>query len=138
MNLHNDITMTTYAVANQKGGVGKTTTAVNLAVGLARRGCETLLIDLDPQANATYALLGQEAPAATVYDVLIERHRLSEVRVPARQPRLDVLPADIDLAGAEVDLVGAIGGQTRLRALSSRMAPPTATWSSTRPSPWGC
>jgi chromosome partitioning protein len=121
---HHATTMTTYAVANQKGGVGKTTTAVNLAIGLARRGYETLLVDLDPQANATYALLGAETPTATVYDLLIERQPLAAVRVPAQQPHLEVLPADIDLAGAEIDLLGAIGGQARLRALLGRTALP--------------
>ncbi len=111
-------------VTNQKGGVGKTTTAVNLAWGLARRGYATLLIDLDPQANATYAVLGPQELRGTVYDLLIGRKALEEVLVPTTQPNLSVLPSDIDLAGAEVDLLSAIGGQTRLRAILEQAALP--------------
>jgi chromosome partitioning protein len=113
-----------YALSNQKGGVGKTTTAVNLATGLARRGQRTLLVDLDPQANATYALVGSQDLSSSVYDLLIGSKELEQVAIPSRQPGLDLLPADIDLAGAEVDLLSAIGGQTRLRAaLSKRPLP---------------
>lgn len=105
-----------YALSNQKGGVGKTTTAVNLATGLARRGHRVLVIDLDPQANATYALSGSQAFRHTIYGLLIGREPLERVVIHAPQDGLDLLPADIDLAGAEVDLLSAIGGQTRLRA----------------------
>ncbi|MFO7698010.1 MAG: AAA family ATPase [Anaerolineae bacterium] len=113
-----------YALSNQKGGVGKTTTAVNLATGLARRGQRVLVIDLDPQANATYALSGSRILQHTVYGLLIGRQPLERVRIHAPQDGLDLLPADIDLAGAEVDLLSAIGGQTRLRSVLARLPSP--------------
>jgi chromosome partitioning protein len=96
--------------------VAVATTAVNLAIGLARRNKRVLLIDLDPQANATYALLGTQEPGPTVYHALIGKQSIMDVLRPSNQDGLDVLPADIDLARAEVDLLTAIGGQTRLRA----------------------
>ena len=90
--------------------MGKTTIAVNLAIGLARHDKHTLLVDLDPQANATFAVLGRQEPGATVYHALIGKGTATDVIRPSDQEHLVVLPADIDLAGAEVDLLSAIGG----------------------------
>lgn len=103
-------------VANQKGGVGKTTTAVNLAFGLAKAGHPTLLIDLDPQANATTTVLGRTEPSTTIYDVLLGNKSLSSVVVETKDQRLSLVPSDIDLAGAEAELIGQVGGQTLLRS----------------------
>jgi chromosome partitioning protein len=101
-------------IANQKGGVAKTTTAVNLSAGLALKGRRTLLIDMDPQANATFALLGAHHPAATVYDLLIKDMPFTQIVHRTAQPLLDILPSDINLAGAEVELISRVGGQTLL------------------------
>ncbi|MBI3979747.1 MAG: ParA family protein [Chloroflexi bacterium] len=106
--------MQVWSVANQKGGVGKTTTAVNLAAGLALLGKRTLLVDLDPQANATFAALGNQDYSPNSYHLLADRTRLAEAVRPGRIPNLSVVPSDIDLAGAEVELISAIGGQTIL------------------------
>ena len=104
------------AVANQKGGVGKTTTAVSVAAALAERGCTVLLVDIDPQANATSAL-GARPPedAPTVYHVLVEGRDLLDVVVPTVQEGLALAPTTIDLAGAEVELVTAFSREQKLR-----------------------
>jgi chromosome partitioning protein len=107
-------------IANQKGGVAKTTTAINLAWGLAEKGKRTLLIDMDPQANATIALLGKY-PQKSVYDLLIDREPIKDVISATNHPNLYLVPSNIDLAGAEVDLIAKVAGQTQLKSKLKRM-----------------
>lgn len=114
--------MPVWGIVNQKGGVGKTTTAVNLAAGLARRGCRTLLVDADPQGNATTGLgIDKTAVSATLYDVfaaLVDDpdapDALRKAIVRARD-NLDAVPATLDLSGAEAVLTNAVGKELLLR-----------------------
>ena len=93
------------AVANQKGGVGKTTTAVNLAACIGARKKTVLLIDIDPQGNATSGLgIRKRNVVQTSYDLLIGEARVEDVRVATEFKNVDVIPSSIDLAGAEVEL----------------------------------
>ncbi len=103
------------AIANQKGGVGKTTTAVNLATALAACDQRCLLVDLDPQSNATTGMgVERPAPGDSIYGVLIEERPLAEIVVTTAVPRLSLVPSTVDLAGAEVELVEAERRERRL------------------------
>lgn len=106
---------TIYAIANQKGGVGKTTTAVNLAACVAEAGYDTLLVDIDPQCNATLGLGLRKDAELTVYDVLIAGATLDEVLQGTSIEHLWVAPAGPDLAGATVELPRVAGSETSLR-----------------------
>jgi chromosome partitioning protein len=111
---------TVFAIANQKGGVGKTTTAISLAACLAEAGYKTLLVDVDPQCNATVGLGLRKDLPLTIYDALVGGHCLSDVAVPASVPHLWVVPAGPDLAGANMELPRISGSETRLAQLLTR------------------
>jgi chromosome partitioning protein len=115
----------TYALANQKGGVGKTTTAINLACYLGLLGQRVLLVDMDPQANATSSLgYDKREGGPSVYDALTGSRPVGEVISTTEHPGVDLLPATIQLAGAEVELVGIMAREARLaRTLKGTVEP---------------
>jgi chromosome partitioning protein len=108
---------TVVALANQKGGVGKSTTAINLTASLALHGHRVLLIDLDPQGNASSGLgIERGAIETSIYDVLLKETPLEDAIEPTSVRNLFVVPATIDLAGAEIELVSVLSRETRLKA----------------------
>ena len=106
----------TISVCNQKGGTGKTTTAVNLAAALATLGKRVLLVDSDPQGNATSGLgVNKNTIERSVYDVLLGRSTIKEVIIKTETFNLDIAPCNVNLTGAEIELVGSLSRETRLK-----------------------
>lgn len=107
---------TVVVIANQKGGVGKSTTAINLGAGLALQGERVLIVDLDPQGNASSGLgVDRSTIAASMYDVLVEGVPIADVLEPTSVRDLHVVPATIELAGAEIELVSMFSREQKLR-----------------------
>ena len=113
---------TTIVIANQKGGVGKTTTAINLSTCLSEKGKTVLLVDADPQGNATSGLgIDKQALEVSIYEVLIGDAKAEDAVVSTDIDRLFVLPSSINLAGAEIELVSVIGREKMLKAALERV-----------------
>lgn len=104
------------AISNQKGGVGKTTTAINLSASLTVADRKVLLVDIDPQGNATAGLgVNREVLTASIYEALIQKRALPDLVLKTSVERLDLIPAKVDLVGAEVELVDMAGREGRLK-----------------------
>ena len=127
--------MKIFVVANQKGGVGKTTTVMNLGASLALKGKKVLLIDLDPQANLSSGLgftqqfdkqswsTEQDVPYKNIYNILIENDPISKVFVSTSTENLFLVPSHLSLAGAEIEMVNAISRETILKRVTLFLPP---------------
>ena len=113
---------TTIAIVNQKGGVGKSTTAINLAAYLAGKGERILVVDMDPQGNATSGLGATPGEGGCMYDVLLEGKRLQDVAVETGVEGLEVAPATINLVGAEVELVSSLAREFKLKRALEKLS----------------
>ncbi|WP_124948418.1 ParA family protein [Sulfuriferula thiophila] len=113
----------TFAITNQKGGVGKTTTAVNLAASLSASGARVLLVDLDPQGNATMGSgVNKRELKKSIYHLLLGLETISSIKKYSQNGKFDILPSHRDLAGAEIELVDVVGREIRLKSALSEVA----------------
>jgi len=115
--------MKVVAIANQKGGVGKTTTALNLSAGLAMRGQRVLLVDLDPQANCTSGLGVEPPEGGSLYPVLLGEAKVYDKILPTGRENLTLVPSEMDLAGVEIELARSDDHLTRLRGILQALKP---------------